>query len=115
MGSSAVALGAGSALAIGFGIAAISGAIGGAVVDVATQIANTGKVSDVKSIGISALQWAVINTVNVLFCAGIEGISFLDVGIGFSMTANVVNSTIMNFLTGAVGLIVDIERSKYTK
>lgn len=101
-----------AAVAIGIGTAFVSGAIGGAVVDVATQLANYGTINSVGSIGISALQWGVINTLNAFLGSSIEALSIFDIGIGFSKTAATIVSIITNITTGKLGLDMDVFRSK---
>ena len=101
-----------AAVAIGIGTAFVSGAIGGAVVDVATQWANYGTINSVGSIGISALQWGVINTLNAFLGSSIEALSIFDIGIGFSKTAATIVSIITNIITGKLGLDMDVFRSK---
>ena len=100
------ALSAGAALAIGTGIAFGSGAIGGAASDMLTQVANTGKVSDWNSVGVSALQWGLINTAGA-FLGSVGGpLSNLETALVSGVFGNV---------TGGIGLPADVIRDRINK
>ena len=100
------ALSAGAALAIGTGIAFGTGAIGGAASDMLIQVANTGKVSDWNSVGVSALQWGLINTAGT-FLGSVGGpLSNLETALVSGMVGNV---------TGVIGLIADVIRDRNNK
>ena len=100
------ALSAGAALAIGTGIAFGSGAIGGAASDMLTQVANNGKVSDWSSVGVSALQWGLINT----------GGAFLgSVGGPLSNLETALVSGVFGNVTGGIGLTADVIRDRINK
>ena len=100
------ALSAGAALAIGTGIAFGSGAIGGAASDMLTQVANTGKVSDWNSVGVSALQWGLINTAGA-FLGSVGGpLSNLETALVSGVFGNV---------TGGIGLTADVIRDRINK
>ena len=100
------ALSAGAALAIGTGIAFGSGAIGGAASDMLTQVANTGKVTDWSSVGVSALQWGLINTAGA-FLGSVGGpLSNLETALVSGVFGNV---------TGGIGLTADVIRDRINK
>ncbi len=100
------ALSAGTALAIGTSIAFGSGAIGGVASDMLTQIANNGKVSDWGSLGISALQWGLINTAGA-FLGSIYG--------PLPNLKTAIISGGVNIITGGIGLAFDVIRDRINK
>lgn len=55
------ALSAGAALAIGTGIAFVTGFVGGMVADASAQVINDGGVNDMGSVFVSGIQWGLIN------------------------------------------------------
>ena len=101
------AIGAGTALAIGTSIAFGSGAVGGATSDIFTQIINNGSVTDWASVGISALQWGVLNTVGT-YLSSLGGPHLT----GFE---NFVLSQVFNHLTSSIGLLSDLIRASINK
>ena len=97
-----VLLSAGAALAIGTSIAFGSGAIGGAVSDMLTQSINNGRVSDWNSVGISALQWGLINTASAYLGS---------IGGPLSKLETTFITGVFNNVTGGIGFVVDAIRN----
>ncbi len=97
-----VLLSAGAALAIGTSIAFGSGAIGGAVSDMLTQSINNGRVSDWNSVGISALQWGLINTASAYLGS---------IGGPLSKLETTFITGVFNNVTGGIGFVVDVIRN----
>ena len=98
-------LSVGAALAIGTTVAFGSGALGGVTSDILTQIVNNGSVSNWGSVGVSALQWGVLNTIGTYLSAlGGPHLTNLD---------NFVLSQIFNHLTSSLGLLFDMLRASW--
>ena len=95
----------GIAMAIGISTAFGTGAAGGAISDMLIQKMNEGKVSDVKSVVISALQWGALNTLNSILCSLGGPLSNINSGIVTAIFNNEVS--LIGFAIDAIRKVIN--------
>ena len=96
-----LAVSAGSSVAIGFGVAFATGAVGGIISDMHTQRLKDGEISDWGSVVISALQWGGLNVLSAVL--GSIGGPLSDLEAAFV-------TSVFNNVTGVIGLAIDVAR-----
>ncbi len=95
------------ALSIGIGISLVSGAIGGGVNEIVGQLLNEHKISNWKSVGISALESGILN----VFSGFLGGF----VGVDISNFDNLLVTTMLNKIPTGFGVVIDIIRNALKK
>ena len=101
-----------AAVAIGTSISFVTGAIGGAIMDIGNQYFNTGTI-DWGSVGISALEYGLINVLCAFTGAIIDGLNIAFVGEMVKGIKAIRNVVAVTSATGIIGSLIDVLRNMW--